>query len=302
MSHNPVMLKEVIESLNIRSGGTYIDCTFGAGGYTKAILNYCDCRVIGIDQDPSTKDFAKEISEKFKSNFIYINDNFRNLKDASEKYIPVDGVVYDLGVSSMQLDQKERGFSFQSNAKLDMRMSKEGRSAYEIINETEEDKLADIIYLYGEERFARKIAKKIVEYRNQKPIETTFELANIVRGVCGNRGKIDSSTKTFQAIRIAVNDELAAIEESLTQIRDVLKIGARAVVVSFHGLEDRIVKKFFIENSEVKIAKSKYAKEEVRQGMPFKLITRKSLKPSREEILSNPRARSARLRVIERVY
>jgi 16S rRNA (cytosine1402-N4)-methyltransferase len=300
-AHIPVLLNEVINALNIKSDGVYIDCTFGAGGYTKAILNNNDCRVIAIDQDPSTKIFADEIHKLYGDSFIYINDNFRNIQSACQKYIPVDGIVYDLGVSSMQLDQKDRGFSFQANAKLDMRMNKSGKSAYEIINESEEAELADIIYYYGEEHAARQIAKRIIEARKISSIETTFDLANIVRSVCGKRGKIDASTKTFQAIRIAVNDELVALEDSLSQIKDTLKIGGRAVIVSFHALEDRIVKKFFVDNSEVRIARSKYAVKEVVRGKPFELITRKSIKPSRDEILSNPRSRSARMRVIERV-
>lgn len=301
MEHMPVMLEEVISALNLKENGTYVDCTFGAGGYTKAILAHKNTRVIALDQDPSTKEYARIIEDDFGARFTYINDNFRNLAQAISAYIPVDGIVYDLGVSSMQLDRQERGFSFQTNARLDMRMSQNGRSAYDIVNESDEAALADIIYFFGDETHARKIAARIVEKRQIKPIETSFELAAIVRSVVAKKGKIDPATKTFQAIRIAVNDELNALEASLAQINTSLKIGGRAVIVSFHSLEDSIVKKFCVTNSEIKIAKSKYAKDTIRQGMPFRMVSRKALKPSRNEVLANPRARSSKMRIIEKV-
>ncbi len=301
MTHKPVMLNEVLESLAIRDGKVFVDCTFGAGGYSSAILSKADCNVIAIDRDPTTQKYADKIKAEFGEKFQYLNGNFGEIQKVLKEYGLVDGVVYDLGVSSMQLDQKERGFSFQSNAKLDMRMSISGKSAYEVVNEDSEEELADILYYYGEEHAARRIAKKIVEARIESPIETTFQLANIIRSVVGNRGKIDGATKSFQAIRIAVNDELKAIEYSLQQLPDILKIGGRAVVVSFHSLEDKIVKKFFHENSEVKIAKSKYSKANEEQDKNFRLISKKSIKPERAEIVANPRARSARLRVIEKV-
>ncbi|MDX1924638.1 MAG: 16S rRNA (cytosine(1402)-N(4))-methyltransferase RsmH, partial [Rickettsiaceae bacterium] len=279
----------------------YVDCTFGAGGYTKAILESNDCKVVAIDQDPSTEKYYQDFAKKYGKRICYINDNFRNLKRVLSGFIPVDGLVYDLGVSSMQLDEGERGFSFQQNAKLDMRMGTKGISAYEIVNEYNETHLADIIYNYGGEGKSRKIAKKIVEARSISPINTTFELAKIVRSVCAKVSKIDPATKTFQAIRIAVNDEIGSLEESLAQIVDVLKIGGRVAIVSFHELEDRVVKQFFIKNSAPKVAVSKYAKHAQISDKPFKIITRKSIKPSYDEIRLNPRSRSARLRVIEKV-
>ena len=299
--HNPVMLNEVLANLAVADGKVFVDCTFGAGGYSTGILNSSNCKVLGVDQDPTTQKYADNLIKAFGDRFVYINDNFRNLKNFLKHHGQVDGVVYDLGVSSMQLDEKERGFSFQGNSQLDMRMSLKGKSAYDLINETEESELADIIYKYGEEHASRRIASKIVEARKLEPISTTFQFANIVRSVVRSKGKIDPSTKTFQAIRIAVNDELGALEDSLAQLVDVLKIGGRAVVVSFHGLEDSIVKKFFNDNSEPKVARSKYSKEDLSGGKPFKLISKKSIKPTREEIISNPRARSARLRVVEKV-
>ncbi len=301
MIHIPVMLKEVVENLNIVEGGTYVDCTFGGGGYTKAILERAECKVVAIDQDPSTAKFCDILKKDHGERLCYINANFRNLAESIDGFMPVDGVVYDLGVSSMQLDDASRGFSFQGNSRLDMRMSQEGRSACDFINESTETEIADTIYYYGGEHSAKRIAKKIVEERSVSPIITTFQLASIVRSVCKKSGKIDPATKTFQAIRIAINDELTALQESLSQLQNLLKISGRVVIVSFHELEDRIVKQFFIKNSDPKCATSKYKAQNTNPIMPFRLISRKSIKPSREEVLSNPRARSAKLRVAEKV-
>ncbi len=299
-NHIPVMIDEVLEALRIYDGKVFVDCTFGAGGYSRAILSKANCSIIGIDHDPTTQKYAHELKEEFGTRLKYINENFRNISKIVQKYGKVDGVVYDLGVSSMQLDEKERGFSFQKNATLDMRMSCDGKSAYEIVNETEESELADIIYNYGEEHASRQIARKIVEIRSAAPIKTTFELADIVRSVVKKKGKIDPATKTFQAIRIAVNDELGALQNSLEVLEEILKPKARIVIVTFHALEDRIVKKFFIDNSDPKVARSKYSKEVNTGSKPYKFVTKKSIKPKKEEIKINPRSRSAKIRVIER--
>lgn len=311
-SHIPVMITNVVEYLQPKATGVYVDCTFGAGGYTKHLLSL-GCKVIAIDQDPDVLPKVQELQEQYNINdkkLIFINDNFRNLSNILSIYEPVDGIVFDLGVSSMQLDCGERGFSFQSNAKLDMRMSRNGVSAYDIVNETPEEELAWIIWKYGDENMSRKIAKAIVNARYKKPIESTFELANIVREVIQHgRGyrnaRIDPSTKTFQAIRIAVNDELTALEKALYATIKPLKIGGKLVVVSFHSLEDTIVKQFIKNNSIRKIARSKYAKDvtiEVEARRAFTDLTKHIVTPSDEEVGRNPRARSARLRAAEKVF
>lgn len=299
--HISVMMNEVLENLLPQKDELYLDCTFGAGGYTKSILKAANCKVLSLDADPTTFEYATKIQEEYGSRFEYVNDNFRNIARLFSSKTKFDGAVYDLGVSSMQLDRKERGFSFQGDEKLDMRMSGEGESAYDLVNDMEEDALADVIYLYGDERNSRKIAKKIVNFREKKKIETTKELADIVSSCVPFRGKIHPATKTFQAIRIAVNDEMGALRDSLNALPEILNIGARVVIVTFHSIEDKIVKDYFKENSDKKIAISKYKTQEIKSDKKFKIITNKAVKPSREEILNNPRARSAKLRAVERI-
>lgn len=298
--HKSVMLKEVLEALMLKENGLYVDCTFGAGGYSKGILSKINCNVIAIDQDKSTFDYASKISTAFPNKFELRIGNFRNINQLIKDKAPVDGIVYDLGVSSMQLDNPERGFSFNHKAALDMRMGNEAITAFDIVNNTSQQELADLIWKYGEEKSSRKIAERIIEERSIKPIQTTFELARIIREIVRKKNKIDPATKTFQAIRIAVNDELGALKSSLEQTSNILKPGARLVVVSFHGLEDKIIKNFFLENCLTKIARSKYSKAEVEENKPFRFISKKSIKPSREETIINPRARSARMRIVEK--
>ena len=277
--HIPVMLNQVIEHLQPKANGTYIDCTFGAGGYSKAILASCACKLYAIDQDPSVIEYAKAIES---DRFQFISQNFANLHEIAKQYDlkNIDGIIFDLGVSSMQLDQAERGFSFNKEARLDMRMSNSGIDAWEVVNKFTEEDLADIIYYYGEETFARRIARKIVEMRKASPINTTIELSKIVSSIVKRNGRIDPATKTFQAIRIYVNDELKSLKKALQSSLEILGINGKIIIVSFQGLEDRIVKDFVTQTSEV---------------------TAKLYKPSNEEIESNPRSRSAKLRCIERV-
>ena len=277
--HIPVMLNQVIEHLQPKANGTYIDCTFGAGGYSKAILASCACKLYAIDQDPSVIEYAKAIES---DRFQFISQNFANLHEIAKQYDlkNIDGIIFDLGVSSMQLDQAERGFSFNKEARLDMRMSNSGIDAWEVVNKFTEEDLADIIYYYGEETFARRIARKIVEMRKASPINTTIELSKIVSSIVKRKGRIDPATKTFQAIRIYVNDELKSLKKALQSSLEILGINGKIIIVSFQGLEDRIVKDFVTQTSEV---------------------TAKLYKPSNEEIESNPRSRSAKLRCIERV-
>ncbi|MDR2526503.1 MAG: 16S rRNA (cytosine(1402)-N(4))-methyltransferase RsmH [Rickettsiales bacterium] len=286
ISHNPVLLNEVLHFLEPQDDKIYLDCTFGAGGYTNAILNSAKCEVIGIDRDVTTKKFADEIKN---DRFTYFNMKFSEIDKLNKSF---DGIALDIGVSSMQVDNAERGFSFKKEAKLDMRMGQNILSAHDIVNITGESNLSDILYRYGDEVRARKIAKEIVKNR---PINTTFELVNIVKKFYPIKNKIDPSTKTFQAIRIAVNDELNELKKVLELSKILLNPHGRLVVVSFHSLEDKIVKDFM--NSLVD--KTKNDKYKVKEEK-FKLLTKKPIVPSKEEIDNNIRSRSAKLRAIEK--
>jgi len=243
--HYPVLLSEIIENLQPQHGKKYLDCTFGAGGYTKAILDTANCFVKALDQDPTVYKYAEKLCTKYKERFEFIQGNFANIKELSrgERY---DGVVVDLGVSSMQLDEKERGFSFMRDGNLDMRMSSSGYSAADFIASASEEEMAEVIYKYGEEVQSRQIAKMIVQERQKEPITTTVRLAEIIRkSMHYRKSKIDPATKTFQAIRIYINKELENIENFLSNLKDILNPEAKILIVSFHSLEDSIVKSFF---------------------------------------------------------
>lgn len=294
--HIPVMLSEVLTYLHVQDGATYVDATFGNGGYTSAILEKADCNVIAIDRDPSVSARVQELKEKYKDRFTFKKGVFSDLKNLVSEQ--VDGVVFDIGVSSMQIDDAERGFSFSKNAKLDMRMSMCGLSAYDVVNTMPETELADLLYKYGEEKKSRQIAKKIAEYRKVQPIETTLELADIVHSVIYTKqGVSDSAMRTFQALRIYVNDELNELQKGLSAAGEILKPQGRLVVVDFHSLEDRIVKNFFKENALKKVHLSRY-KKDAKTSVPYKVFSEISdvLTPSKSEIYSNPRAHSAKLR------
>lgn len=293
--HIPVMLEEVIATLNPIDGEVYVDATFGNGGYSEAILNKANCKVIAIDRDPSVVSRANELKAKYGTRFEFVEGAFGDIKSLINE--PVNGVVFDIGVSSMQLDDDFRGFSFSKEADLDMRMSMSGTSAKDIVNNLPEENLANIIYLYGEEKKSRQIARKIVEYRQTKEIETTTELAEIIYKIMPKKfGQIDPATRTFQALRIAVNDELKQLEDGLKGALDVVCSEGRIVVVDFHSLEDRIVKNFFAENTRKKVHISRY-KEAVNidDEFPFGFAS-KAILPTKEECSINPRARSAKLR------
>ncbi|WP_017442346.1 16S rRNA (cytosine(1402)-N(4))-methyltransferase RsmH [Rickettsia gravesii] len=303
-SHVPVMLNEMLKALSPKDGEFYLDCTFGAGGYSKAILASCNCYVTALDRDPNVIKRAEEIQQNYGERFDFVETNFAD-SFAKLKEKKFDGIVLDLGVSSMQLDIADRGFSFLHDGPLDMRMSRQGLSAEEFVNTTEEKELADVIYKYGDEGFSRRIAKRIVEYRKTARIDSTGKLAEIVRSSIGFRkGKIDPATKTFQAIRIYVNDELGELEQFLVNVKNILKKDGRLVVVSFHSLEDRIVKNFFKENSEKPVVRSKYAKDDmtIDPNKWLKIITNKALAPSDKEVGLNIRARSAKLRAAKAIY
>lgn len=295
--HIPVMLKEVLQSLSPKDGETYVDATFGNGGYTEAILNAANCRVIAIDRDPSVLQRTDEFKVRYGERFEFRAGTFGDIANLiSDK---IDGAVFDIGVSSMQLDDGFRGFSFNKEAALDMRMSMSGVSAKEIVNNMSEKELADLIYIYGEEKKSRQIARRIAEYRQNKAIETTTELAGIIYKIMPKKfGQTDPATRTFQALRIAVNDELRQLENGLSGAMEILSGEGRLVVVDFHSLEDRIVKNFFNQNSARKIHISRYKATSEPIAADDKIFTyaSKAILPTENECATNPRARSAKLR------
>lgn len=298
--HYPVMLPQVLEALSPVDGEIYVDGTFGAGGYSAAILDAADCVVYAIDRDPSARVRAQELKDRYGDRFIFLQGCFGDvlalLRGAGVER--VNGFVLDIGVSSMQLDEAERGFSFRFDAPLDMRMDMSGgQTAADIVNNYEQDDLANVIYQFGEERLSRRIARKIVQMREMKPFETTLELADAVRSVVPKTGKVDPATKTFQALRIAVNDELGELDRALDASLDVLAEGGRLVVVSFHSLEDGRVKSFLKRCAGEVEAVSRYMPSvPVKSDVLFTSLSRKAVKPSDAEVSENPRSRSARLR------
>lgn len=296
--HVPVMLKEVMEYLKPSDNKIYVDCTFGAGGYAREILDKSNCKLIGLDRDETVKVFADDVKTQFGDRFEFYNIKYSDIENILNGR-KVDGLVLDVGVSSMQIDNADRGFSFQKNSKLDMRMGENSISAYDIVNNYTEEEIANIIYNYGDEVKSRHIAKKIVETRKIKPIETTFELADIVRSFyLGKRGKIDPATKTFQAIRIAVNDELNELKKILSISKNILNKDGRLVVVSFHSLEDKIVKDFIKEETNKGKKNDKYSN--IKLESDFELLTNKAVVPSEEEVEKNIRSRSAKLRALKK--
>lgn len=292
--HIPVMLQEVLAALNPQKGEVYVDATFGNGGYTRAILEAANCKVIALDRDPTVRIRANEIKNMYGERFEFRFGQFGDFADLVPEKI--NGAVFDIGVSSMQLDEAERGFSFSKEGALDMRMSQSGVSAKDIVNTYDEQALADLIYQYGEEKKSRQIAREIAEYRKHKEIETTTELAEIIYKVIHKKfGEIDPATRTFQALRIAVNDELGELSRGLTGAANRLQKNGRLAVVDFHSLEDRIVKTFFKENGGRRVKVSKYAPELVQDEHLFAEVS-KVIVPTAEECKRNPRARSAKLR------
>jgi len=295
--HIPVLLEEVVEALAPRDGASYIDGTFGGGGYARALLQAARCHVTGIDRDPDAVARGQKLEKEFSGRFAMVEGVFsdmENLVDGKQ-----DGVVLDLGVSSFQFDEGDRGFSFREDGPLDMRMSKSGMSAADFVNTADEATIADVIFRYGEERQSRRIARAIVESR---PITRTAELADIVAKALGPAAramKIHPATRTFQALRIHVNDELGELERGLEAAERVLKPMGRLAVVSFHSLEDRIVKRFFAERSGKTATGSRHAPVATAAEPKFRLVE-KSRAPANDETERNPRARSARLRVGER--
>ena len=292
-------------ALEPRDGGLYVDGTFGRGGYAEAILNAAANKVFGVDRDPAAITFGAELSQRYPGRLELLEGRFGRLESlmATAGVDAVQGVVLDLGVSSIQLDEAARGFSFRFDAPLDMRMGRNGPNAADIVNGTGERDLADLIHQLGEERQARRIAKAIVAARADTPILTTYQLAAIVRGIARkSKDGIDPATRTFMALRIRVNDELGELSRGLAAAENILAPGGRLAVVSFHSLEDRIVKDFLKSRSGQGDRGSRHLPEFPGAERPpsFKLINRRVFKPSDGEMVRNPRSRSAKLRVAER--
>ena len=303
--HIPVLVSEVLDALcpEPPSGTqTIIDGTFGAGGYTRAILASPGTHVIAIDRDPTAIAAGQAVVEAFKPRLTLLPGRFGDLDELAREagHEAVDGVVLDIGVSSMQLDQAERGFSFQHDGPLDMRMSRDGPSAADVVNTMDEEDLANVLYEFGEERKSRAVARAIVRRRAEKPFERTRELADVVGRALGGR-KDDGRnpvTRTFQALRIWVNDELGELTRGLEAAERILKPGGRLVVVTFHSLEDRIVKRFFAERSGKSEGTSRHLPQTNRSAPreSFRILNLRPLTPQNGELDLNPRARSARLR------
>ena len=304
LEHTPVLLNEVIRTINPQSGKLYFDATFGWGGYTKKLLDSCACEVIAIDQDPKVKSRAKEFKREYGTRFNFIESKFSEICSVLKKLNTkkVDGFMFDIGVSSMQLDNPQRGFSFNKEGPLDMRMGTSELTAAEFINSVSEDELADIIYNYGDERKSRWIAKLIVEHRKINPIKTTLHLADIVlkANPKKNNHKKHPATKTFQAIRIYLNDELNELFTGLTNAEQTLSEDGKICVVTFHSTEDKIVKNYFYKSSGMDYSSYKNLPVETNDSEASLIPGKKAIKPSKEEIETNIRARSAKLRYATR--
>ncbi|HEX7922818.1 MAG TPA: 16S rRNA (cytosine(1402)-N(4))-methyltransferase RsmH [Bradyrhizobium sp.] len=300
--HISVLGREAVGYLEPRAGGIYVDATFGAGGYSRMILDVAGARVIGIDRDRTAITGGFDLVDGADGRLTLVEDRFSSLAEvcASQGADQVDGVVMDVGVSSMQLDQAERGFSFRLGGPLDMRMAQSGPTAADVVATASEKQLADIIYIFGEERHSRGVARAIVAARKDAPITTTDALADIVGTVVRAKpNEIHPATRTFQALRIFVNEELDELYLALAAAERVLKPGGRLAVVSFHSLEDRIVKNFLTERGKVS-GGSRHLPEVAQSAPSFQILTKRPVTPGEAEISANPRARSAKLRAAER--
>ena len=306
MSHVPVMLPEVLDALAATAGGVYLDATFGGGGYAAAILAAADCTLWAIDRDPEAIARGAAVAARFPGRLHLLHGSFGDMLGllAARGVARLDGVVMDLGLSSFQIDDPARGFSFRTDGPLDMRMARAGQSAADLVATLPEAELADTLYQLGEERLSRRIARAIVQARGEGPIATTGQLAAIIRRVVPKDASgIDPATRSFQALRIRVNDELGQVEQALGQAAALLGEGGRLVVVSFHSGEDRLVKRFMTEAAGRQPAPSRHDPRGLarRPDAGFRLLSTRARRPTDAEIAHNPRARSARLRVLERL-
>ena len=294
--HIPVLLRSILAQVEpVR--GVWLDGTFGAGGYTRGLLDAGADRVIGVDRDPSVFDMANVWAAEYGDRLDLVEGTFSNLDEIAD--VPLDGVVLDLGVSSMQLDQAERGFSFMKDGPLDMRMGGDVPSAADIVNMSDEAQLADILFYYGEERASRRIARTILKARAEAPIETTLQLARLIESCLprSKPGQAHPATRSFQAIRIAVNDEYGQLAAGLEAAERALKPGGKLAVVTFHSIEDRMVKRFFQQRSGSGGQGNRYAPATAETEPRFKIHTRRAIGPDDQELAENPRARSAKLRI-----
>jgi 16S rRNA (cytosine1402-N4)-methyltransferase len=304
-AHTPVLLDEVVAALAPRDQALYVDGTFGGGGYARALLTAARCRVIGIDRDPSAIAAGAALAQEHPDRLALIEGRFGEM---AALLAPLGigsggvsgGIVLDLGVSSPQLDDPRRGFSFRADGPLDMRMGSSGSTAADLVNTLPEAALSKLIYVYGEERFSRRVARAIAEARQKAPLTRTTELAELVRAVVPASDGIDPATRTFQALRIEVNDELGELERALHTAERLLAAGGRLAIVSFHSLEDRRVKDFLRERSPTAPRGSRHRPESPPRPPSFRLLNRKPVTSDTAEIARNPRSRSARLRAAER--
>lgn len=285
LKHHPVMVDEILSYLAPEKLKTYVDCTFGQGGYSKKILEKTNCNIIAIDRDKDAIEHAKLLKKKYPKNFIFCVNNFSRLDQVLKKndIKKIDGLIFDLGISNTQLNNPSRGFSFSNNGPLDMRMDIENLdlTAQKIINEFDQHNLSDIFYYYGEEKNSRQIARKIIEFRKKKEISTTFELVELIKKVNSFKKK-HPATRVFQALRIFINDELNELDITLKKSLLFLKKNGKIITVAFHSLEDKVIKNFFSRN----------------KGL-LKILTKKPVTPNEKEVKINPRSRSARMRVAE---
>ena len=308
MEHIPVLLDECLEALNIKSNGVYIDATLGRGGHSSKIAKKLSGgRLIAIDRDEEAISQAKNILKDFEKNIIFVKENFENIPKIMDSLNveKADGILFDFGVSSPQLDDTNRGFSYMRDTALDMRMDRQSSfTAYELVNTWTFEEIVKVLREYGEEKFAKNITSKIVENREKKAINSTFELNEIISSAIPSFAKRDGghpSKRTFQAIRIAVNDELGAIERCLAKLPERLNTGARICAISFHSLEDRIVKKFFKACTDGCVCPKKLPICACGFSPTMKMITKRPILPQKDEVSVNPRAKSAKLRVAERI-
>ena len=296
--HHPVMLDQILSIISPQHGGRFIDCTFGGGGYSKAILNYPETEVIGIDRDKLTQKYANDLRKKFPKRFIFFQEKFSNLSKIIKLDLNPQAIIFDLGLSSFQLSDSKRGFSFKSKNSLSMQMGINKYSAYDVVNNLDKKFLSNIIKIFGQDKDGKIIANKIDRYRKKKLINTSEELALIVNEAKKNynKKKTNTATKTFQAIRIFVNQELTELILGLITATELLSDGGKLIVVSFHSLEDQIVKYFFKVYSELNKNPSRYLPIEKKKSTLFKQFSKKPMTPSADEINRNNRSRSAKLR------